>query len=517
MGRRGSRSAYVVGAGVVMLACAVGAQAASGGQPSGGTQQEFSSGELLYHCDTGDGSSELRVRFALSLPEAASDGMIGVTVNATLGEQVVADLAAEGAPEVTGVLSATTLVKDTAADDDEQGTPVLLPDLSVPSTPLPSEGALTLTATGEAAELTGGPGEYSVSAGRFSLLLGWQPPPSDPGDGAGGGDTPDPGEPGAGGEPNSETPPASTENGGGGAAAAARQSPPARAFDCEPASGQNTLITVLSVAGDGSTEPGGEPGKPDPRGSSGERSGESSGDGERIGASAQPKDVPQDCIDFAGLNNAWCAYLGGYTNIDRMGAAARIEPGIVNLGLPFIGPCNDGSEWYWFCQTAVAELRHDGKKQLPPTKNSFHAFGFMPNAATIELTQVGDMRIDVRTQVVAPYDGSVVAHATLSVRLDDVTVNGVELDVGPDCRTQEPITVALTADYPGDYTPATGGFLDGYTDIPPFSGCGVGEDLDPLLTGLISGKDNYVKMTQGRICDIRTGQYCPPVPPELQR
>ena len=56
-----------------------------------------------------------------------------------------------------------------------------------------------------------------------------------------------------------------------------------------------------------------------------------------------------------------------------------------------------------------------------------------------------------------------------------------------------------------------------YTDIPPFTGCGVGEDLDPLLTGLISGKDNYVKMTQGAICDIRTERTCPPAPPELQR
>ncbi len=264
------------------------------------------------------------------------------------------------------------------------------------------------------------------------------------------------------------------------------------------------------MSGDGTTEPGTDAEKP-------EHHPGAPLDGGRVGTSAQAADIPEDCVDFADLNNAWCAYLGGYTNVDRMGAAMRIDPGIVNLALPIIGPCNDGSEWFWFCQTARAELRHNGEKKLPPTRNSFHAFDFMPNEATVELTQIGDMEIEVRAQVVAPYDGSVIARATLSVRVYDVTVNGVALDVGENCRTQEPITVALTADYPGDYTPATGGFLDGYTDIPPFSGCGVDGDLDPLLTGLISGKDNYVKMTQGQICDIRTERYCPPVPPELQR
>ncbi|EIE97952.1 DUF6801 domain-containing protein [Saccharomonospora glauca] len=509
MGRKGSRGGRLAAFGAAVLVGALGAPAASGGQSTGDTPSQRESAELLYHCETESGQRDVRARMALSLPETAS-GEIGVTLRATLGEQVVSELAADGVVEVTGVMSATVLVRKTDATDatDE---PVLLSDLAVPTTPLPTDGPLPLTGTGAVRQLTtDGPGEYRVSADRFNLLLGWRPSEPDPGDGSDNGTRPDPGES----DPDEETPsdtapPPTTDAGGGAAPAGRQQSPPARAFDCVPAEGQDTTITTLVRTDDGTTEP--VPDADGPRRPAGDRA------GERVGTNAEQADIPEDCVDFADLNNAWCAYLGGYTNVNRMDAAMRIDPGIVNLALPIIGPCNDGSEWYWYCQTARAELRHNGKKQFPPTRNSFHAFDFMPNEATIELTQIGDMEIDVRSQVVSPYDGSVVAHATLSVRVYDVTVNGVELDVGPNCRTEEPITVELKADYPGDYSPATGGFLDGYSKIPPFSGCGVDSNLDPLITGLISGEGNYVKMTQGQICDIRTGQYCPPVPPELQR
>jgi hypothetical protein len=524
MGRRVSRGGRFAALGVAVLVGGLWAPSALGGQPGDETADERRSQELLYHCDTESGTRDARVRVSLALPETAARP-IGVTVSTTLDEQVVGELRAGGATEVTGVLSATLRAHRTA-QADKTGEPVLLPDLAVPTTPLPTEGPLTLVATGEADEVTpGGPGEFRVAADRFSLLLGW-PSEGGPDDGEGGDPEPDPEQPpgdgggdeggdgGDGGEDGGDSVPDATtlpgtDGGGGAAAQASRQAPPARGFDCVPAADQNTVVTTITVSDDGITRPG-----DDSTESDGDDTGTS---GTGRSSDAEPVDIPDDCVDFADENNAWCAYLGGYTNLDSMNAAVLVEPGIVNLALPIIAACNDGSEWFWFCQTAQAELRHNGKKQLPPTRNAFHAFDFMPNEATVELTQIGDMTIDVRSQVVAPYDGSVVAHATLAVRVYDVTVNGVDLEVGDNCRTERPITVALTADYPGDYTPAAGGFLDGYTDIPPFTGCGDGGNLDPLLTGLISGKDNYVKMTQGAICDIRTEQYCPPFPPELQR
>jgi hypothetical protein len=46
----------------------------------------------------------------------------------------------------------------------------------------------------------------------------------------------------------------------------------------------------------------------------------------------------------------------------------------------------------------------------------------------------------------------------------------------------------------------TGGPLTGFVAIPRFAGCGVGEDLDPLLTASISGPDNFIKLIQGVPC-----------------
>ena len=50
--------------------------------------------------------------------------------------------------------------------------------------------------------------------------------------------------------------------------------------------------------------------------------------------------------------------------------------------------------------------------------------------------------------------------------------------------------------------------------IPPFTGCGVSEDLDPLITGLVSGGGNFVKLTQGSICTLTgSNNGCPPEEP----
>jgi hypothetical protein len=59
----------------------------------------------------------------------------------------------------------------------------------------------------------------------------------------------------------------------------------------------------------------------------------------------------------------------------------------------------------------------------------------------------------------------------------------------------------------------TGGFLSGTATIPPFHGCGSGENLDPLFTASLSGPGNYIRVTQGPICDTTSpfepGSPCP--------
>ncbi|MFE2731082.1 hypothetical protein [Streptomyces sp. NPDC059349] len=107
----------------------------------------------------------------------------------------------------------------------------------------------------------------------------------------------------------------------------------------------------------------------------------------------------------------------------------------------------------------------------------------------------------------------------LVLRLYDVRVNGTPLEVGPDCRTRGSLyssdpdpaqdtkdhvhllgTVIRTPPTQTGYTLTTGGPLTTTLTIPAFSGCGVGEDLDALLSASISGPDNFAKQIQGQTC-----------------
>jgi hypothetical protein len=100
----------------------------------------------------------------------------------------------------------------------------------------------------------------------------------------------------------------------------------------------------------------------------------------------------------------------------------------------------------------------------------------------------------------------------LDVRISDVSVDQVPVDVGPSCHTVKPASVSLTATpgyyprgfkptvegVPGDYQPfVTPGFLHGTVDIPAFSGCTNGtENFDALLTGMISAPGNPIHARQ---------------------
>ena len=98
----------------------------------------------------------------------------------------------------------------------------------------------------------------------------------------------------------------------------------------------------------------------------------------------------------------------------------------------------------------------------------------------------------------------------MNITLSDVTVDRVPVDVGPDCQTGTPAHLHLIAPAgyypqnvppselkgkPGEFQPlgggGPGGYLQGTADIPAFSGCHNGaDDLDPLLTAMISGPGN---------------------------
>jgi hypothetical protein len=112
------------------------------------------------------------------------------------------------------------------------------------------------------------------------------------------------------------------------------------------------------------------------------------------------------------------------------------------------------------------------------------------------------------------------AYADVTIRMSHVMVNGTPLDVGPNCRIATPITLKLFGSTGSavPYLVDRGGRLEGKVDIPPFVGCGVGDNLDALFTAAVSGKGNFIRIIQAEVCDpavqtdpaARLRTPCPP-------
>jgi hypothetical protein len=142
---------------------------------------------------------------------------------------------------------------------------------------------------------------------------------------------------------------------------------------------------------------------------------------------------------------------------------------------------------------------------LPKSRSPFYAFGFMPTTGTAEFLPPGNPDGKITSLTGSLKTGVLeTMHTEAIIRLSGVKVNGVPLDVGPDCRTESPVSITM-ASAPGGTWTATGGGpvgtnpnspnpdLRGFT-IPPFTGCGVDEPLNPLVTGLVSGPDNQINL-----------------------
>jgi hypothetical protein len=210
-----------------------------------------------------------------------------------------------------------------------------------------------------------------------------------------------------------------------------------------------------------------------------------------------------------------CANIAGYANVAKLDASVLQPPGLVNIAAGnAVRNCDGVTGKFCTQNTALPEL--NGEPKYPPAPGSFYSFGFVPTTGTMQLTQLGVGRVDVWFMAADQSKGEAVARLQVSARLFDAKVNGVPLELGPNCRTATPIDVVLRAN-PKSYSITDGGLLTGTITIPPFSGCGVNEDLDPIITGLVSGPGNYVKMTQGKVCTINNGFRCPPEVPIPQR
>jgi hypothetical protein len=231
-------------------------------------------------------------------------------------------------------------------------------------------------------------------------------------------------------------------------------------------------------------------------------------------------EIPEECHEYPDAGpeyiNWFCSYMGGYANVAKLGASVLQPPGMQNIATTQLSfECAEGPGILCFRARTLPDF--EGKPQLPPAPGSFWAFGFMPVTGTLRITQPEPSDIYAYSSFDIPPVGLTTVKVKLSARIEDTTVNGVPLDVGENCRTAVPIDATFTGDYE-HYSITDGGVLTGTITIPPFSGCGVGEDLDPILTGLVSGPGNFVKLTQGNVCYFLDGSgFCPPDKPEPQR
>jgi hypothetical protein len=449
--------ARAAAAGVTMIAMSL----VSGAGSSASAQDADAT--LTYACPFPSGTQQITVTIAGTFPATDTAGQpiqpSNVTMTPALPHAALADLTKLDATSVTATpqLSITVAQNGTSTNAAWSG-------LAAPSTPIPDSGDLPLPASGAVPPTTvEAIGAAVFIAGPLTLVL--TPHKAD----------------------GSATNPATIP------------------LKCTLEPGSNAVLATVPVTGPNSPvtpPPGTGTAKAAPR---------------TTHQQQQPDDT-DPClftIDLPPVPGE--AFLAGFSNVNKLSGATLLgrengqTTGHINLELGYkivINLCaTDGSVDVF----SRGLLDDNGKHRLPPAKATFLTFGFMPTTATLELTEPAGTDIEIDSH--GFFDGTSFQEVStvtsqLSIRIHDVLVNGVPLDTGPHCESATPMTVTLTGKSP-DYTVNTGGPLTGKATIPPFSGCGVGEDLDPLFTASISGPGNFMKLTQGVPCTRPPGQ--PPI------
>ena len=466
-GSGGSRRSVLPAALVLVAGVLAGTAGIAAGASSSSTTNV--SANLTYSCKFPSGTDAVSVTVSATFPASATPGQRvqprGVWITTGLPSKAVADLTRLRAASVTASGTFTTI--ETA---QRQSVAAQWPAQAPAAYPLPATGGLELTEAATAPPATAGsPGTITFAAG--DLVLDLKPRKAD----------------------GTATTPATVP------------------VTCALRAGANRTFAEITVAAaSSSASPPGSPSGP-------------------ARSPHKPKGIPKGCgkIKVIGTGTPTCAYITGYSDVAKLYGAALLQPkrpakpGLVNV---------DYAESHQFKHRklvvhSTAELYYKGRHELPPVTATFLAFRFVPVTATLHLVELTPINIVSVSGITAPpYPITVRSSTKMSVRVSGVRVNGVPLDVGPRCQTARPVTLDLigmgdNTIPPKGYTAATGGPLSGRVTIPRFTGCGVTENLDPLLTGSISGSGNFVKVTQGKLCGPLqpAGWSCPPPVPKPLR
>ncbi|WP_106400387.1 DUF6801 domain-containing protein [Actinocorallia populi] len=224
-------------------------------------------------------------------------------------------------------------------------------------------------------------------------------------------------------------------------------------------------------------------------------------------ASGAAPGTPPECgkiaIDPADPGNTGCAYMTGFANVAKLGAATLLNdpasagPALTNV---IVHPPKAGHLLVDF--QFASPLR---------ARSTFLVFGFMPTTAVIEMSQPEKGLVDLSIAT-----GKLTVTGEMEIRITEASINGTPLDIGPRCRGRTPAKIEAVGGE--DYgNPLVGGSLNGSFAIPEFIGCGVGEDLSRIFSGAVSGPGNLLKLVQGPVCAPPDPGECPPKVPELRR
>ena len=478
--------ARVTALAAMLAASGMAASAASGAATPSGPQA--TTVRLGYTCRYPSGPRQTPVQISATFPaQAAADGSIqptGVTLAVTLPPAGVADLVKRHASAVTASAELTLGVTQGG-----KSAMVAWPGLGVRETTVPRAGSMTLDATGAVPPLiVDGPGNVTVTAGSMLLALTLRTA--------------------------SATSPSGLRTAGGASpspspAPGKTVAPPEVRIDCTPVAGQVTTLATVAVAG--------APGRVAKSQVQAAAHRPFCPGLDKAGYSRNPRfPLPTppagSTIIFPKPLEPGCAYTDGYADVLKLNGAGLINPGIVNLDVN-VRVAYDIKDNY-FQTDNYGKLSYHGLPEFPPSRTTFLAFGFEPVSATLHLIQIGTLN----AVAVGPYSegactGPCPTITTVStylyIRVTNVTINGVPLSVGADCGTA-PFDAIVTGNSTSKppYSVTLGGPVTGTIDIPPFTSCGVGEDLNPLFTASISGSDNASLLTQGAVCFILGGGTC---------
>jgi hypothetical protein len=442
---------------------------------------------LAYTCAFPAGPRQASVVVAATFPAAATAGQpmepTGAAVTVTVAAR---DLSMMHAVTVTG----DTRLSTTATQNGRSAT-VAWSGLVIQPTPVPSAGRLTLSASGAVPPVTvSTPGDITFAAARLSLAF---------------------------------------------TAHRSRATAPNLAVirvRCTLNSGQNaTLATVPVTIGATKTPGSGQPGAIQVGGQV------TVGPGTARSSSRSatrycpplpkgglkpnprfpfPQPPPGSSVFHAPFHG--CAHVEGFSDVRKLNGASLVGPGLTNLDIAVNLILNERDNY--FQQDSAGVLWYHGLHEFPPAKATLLAFGFMPVSATLQLTEIGNVNAysvgpALPSTCHKPCPTVTTVSSRLQLRIYDVTVNGAPLNVGPHCQTG-PFDSVLTgrSDSSPPYDIIEGGPLTGTVTIPSFTGCGVGENLDSIFTASVSGPGNFVKFTQGPVCQPGPPvQLCPPQKP----